>query len=76
MSRAMRKHPDVLELRERFRPLLQMDTFGRLVNASKTEVKETLSSNVVLSLISQFLKEEHLEETLMKLEEESNSRCS
>jgi hypothetical protein len=33
-----RRHPEVLELRERLRPLSRAETFGRIYNAGKTEV--------------------------------------
>ncbi|KAL6080050.1 Ras guanine nucleotide exchange factor [Balamuthia mandrillaris] len=71
LPRVMRKHPEVLELRERFRPLGQAASFGRVINSSKTEVKETLSHVVKLKLILQCLREEGLHETAQLLEEES-----
>ncbi|PRP79264.1 Ras guanine nucleotide exchange factor [Planoprotostelium fungivorum] len=58
MGRLMRDHPDVLELKERIRPLYLEPSFGIRRNASKTEVRDVLSKTVVLQMIGQFLKEE------------------
>jgi hypothetical protein len=76
LPRLMRKHPEVLELRERFRPLHREESFGRSINASKTEVKETFSLPATLQLIYQFLKEHHLDKTLKQLQKESHMQCT
>lgn len=75
-ARSMRKHSDVLELRERLRPLHQTATFGRAVNASQTEAKETLSLHNISQLIYQFLKEHRLEKTLKQFQKESKVPCT
>lgn len=72
----MQKHPEFLELRERTRNILGTPSFGRAVyNVGKTEAKETLSHNVVLGLMYQFLKEERLLQTIKVLEDESGVKC-
>lgn len=80
----LRKQNDVLEIHERARPILQLDSnnnkieitsFGRIFNASKTEVKEIISNKTVLQLIYQLLKEHGLEETFKELENESKIKC-
>jgi hypothetical protein len=70
----MRKHPDILELRERFRPLSNIYSFARNKISSRTEVKEVLSDDVVYQLIMEFLAEEHLDSSLQILEKETNSK--
>jgi hypothetical protein len=71
LPRVMRKHPEVLEFRERFRPLGKISSFGRSLNCGKTEVKETLSHQTILQLIMQFLEEEGMEETKQILQVEA-----
>jgi hypothetical protein len=51
----MREHPEILELRERLRPLSRAETFGRIYNAGKTEVKHSLSRDTIMQLILQHL---------------------
>jgi len=71
LARVMRKHPEVLEFKERLRPLGKSPSYGRVFNSGKTEVKEVLSHQMLTQLILQFLDEEGLKETKRALEEES-----
>lgn len=50
--RVLRKHPEVLEVRERLRGVTGQVSFGRLINAARTEVKETLSHHNMLQVRS------------------------
>lgn len=52
---AMKRHPDVLEFRERLLPLSGGVSYARLREVGRTEVKETLSSDRVLQLVMQHL---------------------
>jgi hypothetical protein len=70
-AKIMQKHPDILEMRERTRHLYGFPSFGRDLNAKKTEIKDTMSHSVVLQLIAQFFKEENMTESLKVLEEEA-----
>jgi hypothetical protein len=54
-SLAMKRHPDVLEVIERVRPLSRGPTFARLCSVGRTEVRENLSREFVLQLIMQHL---------------------
>ena len=72
----MHKHPEILEWRELTRGFYNLPSFGRLSNAGKTEVRDTLSHSVVLQLIYQYLKEEQLYDTLKLLEDETGEKCN
>eukprot|EP01111_Echinosteliopsis_oligospora_P010061 TRINITY_DN3066_c0_g1_i2.p1 TRINITY_DN3066_c0_g1~~TRINITY_DN3066_c0_g1_i2.p1 ORF type:complete len:592 (+),score=144.09 TRINITY_DN3066_c0_g1_i2:1781-3556(+) len=74
ISRVMRKHPAVIELHERLRPVTGQSTFGRAKTIGKTEVSEVLSDEVMDMLVMQFLAEERLTTTLTTLENESHSK--
>jgi len=50
--RVLRQHPEVLELRERLRGVSGQPSFGRLINAARTEVKETLSHHNMLQVFT------------------------
>ncbi len=73
-ARIMRNHPDLLEFRERTRPLHQHISFGREINAAKTESQSVLSPEVVLQILYQYLHEEKLDKTIKKMEEETKLR--
>ncbi len=73
-ARIMRNHPDLLEFRERTRPLHQHISFGREINAAKTESHSVLSPEVVLQILYQYLHEEKLDKTIKKMEEETKLR--
>eukprot|EP00002_Diphylleia_rotans_P008724 TRINITY_DN1872_c0_g1_i1.p1 TRINITY_DN1872_c0_g1~~TRINITY_DN1872_c0_g1_i1.p1 ORF type:complete len:728 (-),score=130.63 TRINITY_DN1872_c0_g1_i1:227-2410(-) len=68
---AMRRHPEVLEMYERLRPLHRATSFGRLYNAGTTEVKETLSRNTVYQLIMQHLQFEGMRMSRAQIEDET-----
>jgi len=70
LARVMRKHPDILELRERFRPITGLSSFARNKTSAKTEVREILSDAVVNQLILQFLAE-RFDSSLQVLEKET-----
>eukprot|EP01112_Ceratiomyxa_fruticulosa_P011145 TRINITY_DN3001_c0_g1_i1.p1 TRINITY_DN3001_c0_g1~~TRINITY_DN3001_c0_g1_i1.p1 ORF type:complete len:583 (-),score=79.47 TRINITY_DN3001_c0_g1_i1:85-1833(-) len=71
LSRVLRKHPDILQLRERTRPLTKAVTFGRTRGHGRTEVKETLSEEPIAKLIMQYLAEEGLESAVKAFEKET-----
>ncbi|EGG23773.1 Ras guanine nucleotide exchange factor [Cavenderia fasciculata] len=71
VSRVMHNHPDVLELRERMRPITNQKSFSRNRMCSKTEASHVISDSVLLKLIMQYLHEEGLTSTLTKIQEES-----
>eukprot|EP01156_Anaeramoeba_ignava_P021511 Anaeramoba_ignava/c19193_g1_i2.p1 GENE.c19193_g1_i2~~c19193_g1_i2.p1 ORF type:complete len:535 (-),score=203.66 c19193_g1_i2:48-1652(-) len=71
---AMREHPDILELRERTRPLSSIESFGRLLSSSKTESKDPLSRNNILKLVEHYLFNLGFKKTLHSLEEESECK--
>lgn len=75
LSRVMRKHTDVLELRERLRPVSAVHSFARNKISAKTEVKDVLSDKVVDALIMQFLAEENCTSTLQILEKDLKASC-
>eukprot|EP00300_Choanocystis_sp_HF-7_P039875 c6222_g1_i1.p1 GENE.c6222_g1_i1~~c6222_g1_i1.p1 ORF type:complete len:815 (+),score=182.58 c6222_g1_i1:28-2445(+) len=52
---AMKRHPEVLELRERLVPISRGVSYARLTEVGRTEVKETLSADKVLQLVMQHL---------------------
>eukprot|EP00164_Ancoracysta_twista_P010056 GFYU01015047.1.p1 GENE.GFYU01015047.1~~GFYU01015047.1.p1 ORF type:complete len:854 (-),score=178.57 GFYU01015047.1:98-2584(-) len=70
--KAMLKHPELLELKERVSPLHRACAFGRIFNAGRTEVKETLNDEHILQLIMQHLWAMGLKETVKHIEGESN----
>lgn len=72
---AMRRHPEVLEMYERLRPLHRATSFGRLYNAGTTEVKETLSRNTVYQLIMQHLQFEGMRMSRAQIEDETKIKC-
>lgn len=43
---AIRKHPEILELRERTRPLSEQDSYMRLISSGHTEAKTAIPSSV------------------------------
>jgi hypothetical protein len=46
----LQRYHDVLELRERLRGVSGQPSYGRLMNAARTEVKETLSHQNMLQV--------------------------
>eukprot|EP00026_Physarum_polycephalum_P005635 Phypoly_transcript_05670.p1 GENE.Phypoly_transcript_05670~~Phypoly_transcript_05670.p1 ORF type:complete len:301 (+),score=62.43 Phypoly_transcript_05670:141-1043(+) len=74
VSRVMRKHQDVVEIRERFRPISGLPTFARVKNAGRTEVKEVLSDEVLNMLIMQLFSEAHLDSALQTMQKETGMK--
>lgn len=74
VSRVMRKHPNVVETRERYRPLSDLPSFARSKNSGKTEVREVLSDDVINMLIMQLFSEEHLDSTLQAMQKETGQK--
>jgi hypothetical protein len=68
----MKKHPEILELRERLRPLSKAISYSRNINSSKTESKSSLSHQIVLQLIMEFLEYEGYGKVIESIEEESS----
>ena len=71
----MRKHQDVVEMRERFRPISGLPTFARVKNAGRTEVKEVLSDEVINMLVMQLFSEAHLDSALQAMQKETGMKC-
>lgn len=69
---AFRKHPDVLEFKERLRPLSKDLTFGRHLFFGRTEARTALSYQTILQLITEYLDKEGLSEMLETIEKEAN----
>lgn len=74
VSRVMRKHEDVLALKERFRPLNGVPTYARVKNSGRTEVKEVLSDDVINMLIMQLFSEAHLDSALQTMQKETGMK--
>ncbi|KAJ3445578.1 ras guanine nucleotide exchange factor i-related [Anaeramoeba flamelloides] len=70
-SRVLKKHPSVLETRERVTPLTNQISFGKLISRSKTEVQQHISNQVLLNLIMQHLETLNLGDTIKTIEKES-----
>eukprot|EP01088_Endostelium_zonatum_P001469 TRINITY_DN1177_c0_g1_i1.p1 TRINITY_DN1177_c0_g1~~TRINITY_DN1177_c0_g1_i1.p1 ORF type:complete len:565 (+),score=126.59 TRINITY_DN1177_c0_g1_i1:177-1871(+) len=51
----MRRHPEILDLRERVRNLINIDSYSLNEKTSKTEINETLSYKEVLNLIMEYI---------------------
>ena len=52
---ALKRHPEIIELMERIRPLSRATSFAAMHHAGKTEVRETLTTEHVTRLILQHL---------------------
>ena len=83
---AMRKHPEILELRERIRPLAKTTSYARQVASAKTEARTALSNHTVLQvcsagipyktqLVMEYLEHAGLEKVIETIEEESYVKC-
>ena len=51
-STVMRKHPEILELRERVRSIPNFTSYGRQIASGKTEAKTAVNSEAVLQVDS------------------------
>ncbi|KAK5577928.1 hypothetical protein RB653_002876 [Dictyostelium firmibasis] len=71
LSKAMHKHPDILELRERTRPITQCKSYSRNKRSSKTEASHSINDTMLLKLIMQYFHEENLTTSLKKIQEET-----
>ena len=71
MALVLQRNPVVVELRERLRPLSRAESFAHIYNPGKTEVKYTLTSEMILQLIMQHLHGEGLHMSLNYLQEET-----
>lgn len=65
-----------MELRERLRPLSKAISYSRNINSSKTESKSSLSHQIVLQLIMEFLEYEGYGKVIESIEEESSIKCN
>lgn len=75
-SNAMKKHPEVLELKEKLRCLSKAPSFGKNINASRTEVASSVGSNQVLQLIFDWISQDpSYKKVLNTLEEETQQKC-
>lgn len=69
---AFRKHPDLLEIKERIRPLSKESSFSRHVFSGRTEARTALSHQIVLQLIMEYLDKEALGPLIETIEKEAN----
>ncbi|KAL6047136.1 Ras guanine nucleotide exchange factor F [Balamuthia mandrillaris] len=70
-SVAMRRHPEILELRERLRPLSGAQSFSLMRKVGKTEARTALSQRIILLMIMEHLQKEGCLRTLRAIEESS-----
>ena len=70
-----RQHAGVLELREQLRQVLNLPSFSTLPNesAARTEVADSLNSDIILRLIDLYLRETGFIRAADSLRKESNS---
>jgi hypothetical protein len=71
----LKKHPNVLEVKERVRPLTSENSFSRNISIAKTENKHSLSYDTVLQLIMEYLDYEGYAHLIKHIEDESNVKC-
>ena len=72
---AMRRHPELLELRERLVPITGDSSYSRNLFAAKTENKQSLSHQNVLQLIMEHLDREGYNKVVESIEEETGLGC-
>lgn len=68
----LRRHPEILELRERVRPLTGLPSFSRMARSSRTENRNALSHRVMLQLVMEHLDNEQHSKTVQAIQKESN----
>jgi len=68
----MKKHPEVLELRERIRPLSHSSSYARSVTSARTEAKSAVSHRQVLELIMEYLEHQGFSKVVETIQEESS----
>jgi hypothetical protein len=68
---AMKKHPNILALRERVRCINNNTTFGKIKTSGRTENKRILSPTAILQLIANHLYMIDKRESISILEEET-----
>ncbi|KAJ5080359.1 ras guanine nucleotide exchange factor h [Anaeramoeba ignava] len=71
VAKVMKKFPEVLELRERLRPVTKVLSYSRLLNNSKTESREGFTKDVIISLILQHFDSEGKKEIQQFIEEKT-----
>ncbi|KAF2074646.1 hypothetical protein CYY_004041 [Polysphondylium violaceum] len=71
LSKAMNNHPDILELRERIRPISSTKSYSRNRRSGKTEASHAINDTVLLKLIMQYFHEQNLTTSLKKIQEET-----
>lgn len=71
----IKKHVDILELRERTRALTEARSYARLTDAAATENKNHLSHQVVLQLAMEYLTSLGFHRTVRMIQEESKVVC-
>lgn len=72
---AMKKHPEILELRERLRPLSNVISYARNVVSAKTEAKTAMPYQAILQLIMEYLDKEGYKSVIDTIEDECNVKC-
>ncbi|KAJ3443842.1 ras guanine nucleotide exchange factor i-related [Anaeramoeba flamelloides] len=71
LTHIMKKHPGVLELREKLTPVTKKPSFGTLLRKSQTESRDSFSKEILIQLMMQHLELMGYNETLNSLEDES-----
>ncbi|KAJ6251331.1 guanine nucleotide exchange factor [Anaeramoeba flamelloides] len=71
LSFLMRTHPEILETRERIRPLTGKPSFGKILRPGKTEITDQIGGKMILNLILQFLQSNNFQKSLQALQQES-----
>eukprot|EP00004_Rigifila_ramosa_P013693 TRINITY_DN3055_c0_g1_i25.p1 TRINITY_DN3055_c0_g1~~TRINITY_DN3055_c0_g1_i25.p1 ORF type:complete len:515 (+),score=168.11 TRINITY_DN3055_c0_g1_i25:82-1545(+) len=71
LSFALEKHPEVVEMRERLRPLSSAPSYGRQIIHGRTEVKETLSHKWILQAVMEYLESESLANSRKLIEQDA-----
>lgn len=71
----LKKHAEILELRERARPVTQLTTYGRRTDAAITENRIHLNHQVVLQLAMEYLASLGYWRTVRAIQEESKVTC-
>jgi len=71
----MRKHPDLLALREVTRSVSGVESYSKLDNPARTVKPDLLSRDVVLSVVAQHLQSAGLTTATKVLQEEAKFVC-
>jgi len=71
---AMKRHPNLLALTEKLRPISKKKSYGLLVGASRSENKSAISSQSVLQIVMEYLKHLKMDAVVKTIQEESSEK--